>query len=815
MSQQHESGVAQSNVNPFLQPNHDNVPSGISNKPQLSQPQIEVGECSSSGISEQEPRLSGHIEFDESSSSGTSDEQEPQHSQPQIEVGECSSSGISEQEPQLSGHIEIDECSSSGTSDEQEPQLSQPQIEVGECSCGGISEQESQLSGHIEIDECSSSDTSDEQEPQHSQPQSDDVKLSDHSYYCYLPLINAAQRGDWKSFVHEDPKAWKCRITSLSQTALHVAAISCQWGFVLKLLEVLPPESITVQDEYGNTALHYVAAGGSLKTAKALVTKNSDLPQMTDKNGHLPLITSIWSESNKELAWYLSSVTKVNSQSTLLLQILHSLIQSGYHDIALHYIEKYPELAIAIDEYGHSLLFWLAENPSHFFSQSNLGFLERLIYKFVHVELQYSPTHSVNMENIKESTESETALQSTRFETRVLRLFKRLLWKANAKKAPSVQKVRDAKLKHKCAVVLINHVCKQLSKESFEEILHFLRCPNYILGIAIKGGIEEIVRTLLQHFPDLIYYDAIPERNIFQTAIEYRQEKIVKIIKEVSPTIVKALCAYRKESNITLLMARKLAPKESNTTLLMAGKLAPKESNTTLLMAGKLAPAFKLFSVSGAALQMQRELQWFKEVENITFPNLREWKNMEDETAKDVFRKEHKELAEQGEKWMKDTADSCMLVSTLIATVLFAAAFTIPGGIINDKGIPIFLRTNTFTLFAISDTLGLFSSLTSLLMFLAILTSRYEVEDFLESLPKKLIIGLGSLFLAIAAMIIAFGAALTIILSERWNWVYVPVTILASIPVIIFVRLQLPLFVQMVRSTYGFSIFRLDCHSFE
>ncbi|KAK3220196.1 hypothetical protein Dsin_014166 [Dipteronia sinensis] len=515
--------------------------------------------------------------------------------------------------------------------------------------------------------------------------------ICDHSYYCYLPLINAAQRGDWKSFVHEDPKAWKCRITSLSQTALHVAAISCQWGFVLKLLEVLPPESITVQDEYGNTALHYVAAGGSLKTAKALVTKNSDLPQMTDKNGHLPLITSIWSEN-----------------------------------IALHYIEKYPELAIAIDEYGYSLLFWLAENPSHFFSQSNLGFLERLIYK-------------------------------------LLRLFKRLLWKANAK----------------------------------------------------KGGIEEIVRTLLQNFPDLIYYDAIPERNIFQTAIEYRQEKIVKIIKEVSPTIVKALCAYRKESNITLLMARKLAPKESNTTLLMAGKLAPKESNTTLLMAGKLAPAFKLFSVSGAALQMQRELQWFKEVENITFPNLREWKNMEDETAKDVFRKEHKELAEQGEKWMKDTADSCMLVSTLIATVLFAAAFTIPGGIINDKGIPIFLRTNTFTLFAISDTLGLFSSLTSLLMFLAILTSRYEVEDFLESLPKKLIIGLGSLFLAIAAMIIAFGAALTIILSERWNWVYVPVTILASIPVIIFVRLQLPLFVQMVRSTYGFSIFRLDCHSFE
>ncbi|KAK1549093.1 hypothetical protein Q3G72_003363 [Acer saccharum] len=135
---------------------------------------------------------------------------------------------------------------------------------------------------------------------------------------------------------------------------------------------------------------------------------------------------------------------------------------------------------------------------------------------------------------------------------------------------------------------------------------------------------------------------------------------------------------------------------------------------------------------------------------------------------------EHKELAEQEEKWMKDTSNSCMLVSVLIATVLFAAAFTVPGGNDDDNGIPIFLRTNAFTVFAISDALGLFSSLTSLLMFLAILTARYAVEDFLESLPKKLIIGLGSLFFAIAAMIIAFGATLTIVLGGRWHWVSMP-----------------------------------------
>ncbi|MCI93225.1 ankyrin repeat protein, partial [Trifolium medium] len=45
---------------------------------------------------------------------------------------------------------------------------------------------------------------------------------------------------------------------------------------------------------------------------------------------------------------------------------------------------------------------------------------------------------------------------------------------------------------------------------------------------------------------------------------------------------------------------------------------------------------------------------------------------------------------------MKDTSNSCMLVATLIATIAFAAAITVPGGNNQDKRIPIFLSDNTF-----------------------------------------------------------------------------------------------------------------------
>ena len=94
---------------------------------------------------------------------------------------------------------------------------------------------------------------------------------------------------------------------------------------------VSSPESIAVQDKDGMTVLHYVALGGSLKTAKALVQKNPRLPQIGDYESNVPpLLHSIWSES-KELVWYLSSMTSVDFFLDWSSCVLGTLILSGYH----------------------------------------------------------------------------------------------------------------------------------------------------------------------------------------------------------------------------------------------------------------------------------------------------------------------------------------------------------------------------------------------------------------------------------------------------------------------------------------------------
>lgn len=164
-------------------------------------------------------------------------------------------------------------------------------------------------------------------------------------------------------------------------------------------------------------------------------------------------------------------------------------------------------------------------------------------------------------------------------------------------------------------------------------------------------------------------------------------------------------------------------------------------------------------------------------------------------------------MVKEGEKWMKETASSCMLVAALITTVMFAAIFTVPGGNNNDTGTAIFLKEKAFIIFSMMDAIALFSSVISILMFLSILTSRYAEEDFLCTLPKRLIIGFITLFIAIAAMLVAFCSSFSIVLRHQIAWIIIPASALASIPITLFAFLQFPLLTDMVRSSYGSGIF--------
>ncbi|KAG6677579.1 hypothetical protein I3842_14G034600 [Carya illinoinensis] len=323
---------------------------------------------------------------------------------------------------------------------------------------------------------------------------------------------------------------------------------------------------------------------------------------------------------------------------------------------------------------------------------------------------------------------------------------------------------------------LLSQMCHVISESNTKQLVDGLVCTA--ICRAAENGIVEFVYEMLNTNRTLILWAQDENgRNILMLGVLHRQEKIFSIL-------------YRLDGN----MSRYLTC------------LADKYGNNMLHMAGMIEDSTRINQIPGAALQMQRELQWFKEVERIVRPKAKENKNKDGLTPQQLFTKNHADMKEKGEKWMKNTATSCTLVGILIVTIMFPAVFSFQGDNNQSMGLPKSLNNFLFNVFIISNALSLFSSSTSVLMFLGILTSRYSEEDFLEYLPRQMIIGLLTLFCSIATMMITFSSALLIILHERLR-IAIPLICLASVPVSFFVWIQFPILKDMIISTYGPGIF--------
>lgn len=196
-------------------------------------------------------------------------------------------------------------------------------------------------------------------------------------------------------------------------------------------------------------------------------------------------------------------------------------------------------------------------------------------------------------------------------------------------------------------------------------------------------------------------------------------------------------------------------------------------------------------------------MNFLQEVEKLSLIMDKQQLNDNGKTPVELFNETHQELMEEGEQWMKGTSSSCTIVAALVVTIVFAAAITVPGGNKQDTGLPFFSTRKAFIIFAISDALALFSSTSSLLLFLSIQSSHYAEQDFLSALPKRLICGFLTLFLSILFMMIAFASTLQIVFGDTTSWILVPVIGLACIPVTLFASLQFPRLIDMIKCTYG------------
>ncbi|GKV50666.1 hypothetical protein SLEP1_g57365 [Rubroshorea leprosula] len=525
---------------------------------------------------------------------------------------------------------------------------------------------------------------------------------------------------------------------------------------------------LEIQDMNGCTALSFAARSGK-KIAEFLVKENPQLPTIPNKQGYIPIVGASAS-GDKDLTKYLYSVT----DKELLSpdggkngpRLLNYTIIGKMFDISLDLLRKYPSLAVTKDSSQGTPILILSNEPSAFFSGTGLGFWQCLIYHRIKINEHSSSNDVSSSDDVRipvppqEQNEEKNIKMQTFSGLRALDLM--LL------KFSGIKQIYDLKLIHTHSLAFLERMCEHIASLNRKESAAGQVYDAFFQ--ATKNGMEEFVVAMLKARPHLIYIIDKNKRTLFMCAVEHRQEKIFSIFCSI--------VAWKHRFNSI-----------------------DNQGNNCLHIAGMLAPESQLARISGAALQMQRELQWFKEVQGIVPEWCKKARNKDGEIPSDVFTKSHKKLAKQGEEWMKATASSSSVVGSLIITVMFAAIFTVPGGNKQDIGFPIFLGKKSFMVFLISDAISLFTASISVLMFLGILTSRYAEEDFYKSLPQKLILGLSALFISIVTMMVTFSSALIIMLQGRLS-VILPIILLAALPVTLFMFLQFPLLVEIFISTY-------------
>ncbi|KAH7510490.1 hypothetical protein FEM48_ZijujUnG0123300 [Ziziphus jujuba var. spinosa] len=289
--------------------------------------------------------------------------------------------------------------------------------------------------------------------------------------------------------------------------------------------------------------------------------------------------------------------------------------------------------------------------------------------------------------------------------------------------------------------------------------------------IAAKNGVTKMVEKILELFPVDIHDMNAEKKNIVLLAVENRQPHVYKLL--LKRNILRDSVFWKLD----------------------------KDGNSALHLAATLGD-YKPWLIPGAALQMQWEIKWYEFVKNSMPPHYFVRYNNQRKTPKEIFTEIHKDLVKAGGEWLTNTSESCSVVAALIATVAFATSTAVPGCTNKNNGKPTLEHQPAFEVFAIASLVALCFSVMAVVMFLAILTSRYQEMDFASDLPRKLLVGFTSLFVSIASMLVSFCAGHFFVLEDELKYAAFPVYAVTCLPVSFFAVAQFLLYFDLLWATY-------------
>ncbi|KAJ1277010.1 hypothetical protein BS78_05G261400 [Paspalum vaginatum] len=313
-----------------------------------------------------------------------------------------------------------------------------------------------------------------------------------------------------------------------------------------------------------------------------------------------------------------------------------------------------------------------------------------------------------------------------------------------------------------------------------------------LLFSAASRGHVEFARALLKHCPDAPYSNNIGKTCLHE-AVYHNQMEFVQFILEKNSSLRKLVnmqfkveVKYERRNGDTVEEVREL--QYSDTALHLAvEKCNPKmvrallhhpDIDITVIDKENCAAIWKLPDSDNYA----KTINWNKIFWLILEKDSRaetDIYNLHEEIKNNVINESRKAVKSLTETYTGNTS----LVAILIATITFAAAFTLPGGYSSSaesEGLPIMARNVAFQAFLIFDTLGMCSSLA--VAFICVIARWMDFEFLLQyrSLTKKL------MWFAYMTTTLAFATGLYTVLSPRVHWLAVAICVLSvSLPILI------------------------------
>ncbi|XP_059438946.1 ankyrin repeat-containing protein ITN1-like [Corylus avellana] len=559
-------------------------------------------------------------------------------------------------------------------------------------------------------------------------------------------------------------------LTIHNDTVLHKATYSKQANLVLRLLEALPPHhlsKITCQNDCGNTILHEAATlrhqENSVGVARRMLQKAPELLSIRNNLGETPLFraarygkTEIFDFLAEEISEYNEASQQPFIQRDDKTTILHIAILSQHFGLALKIAERFGHIIDKRDEDGMTALQLLSCNPSAFKNVHRRGLFKRI---FTFVEMYCSWSGGNNDVRPREKLSNESALELAK-----LLVKKDTSWKLTSSAIESNTKPYGSSNSEKEGNIRQGLLSSMSLNQEVEER------GITPLFLATKSGCIEIVKEILEIYPQAVEHIDNEGRTVLHVAIKYRQLEVFELVLKMEVAM------------------RWLVRRIDN------------KGDSILHMVGVKREDYVPEKLRGPAFELQEELLWFARVKSVTKAHFIDHRNNLKQTAECLFASTYKDLRHDAKAWLKRTAEGCSIVAVLISTVAFTAAYTIPGGSEDQTGFPNLRHHRFFVVFTAADVLSILCALTSVVILLSVLTSPYRLDDFRHKLPNKVMLGVTFLFLSVCMMMIAFAATIVLVIRSKESWTKAVLYSLTLLPVGIFAVLYLPLYVSLTKN---------------